>query len=66
MVLELMVCRECGARFGDDLFAEDPSETIVCPLCGTVALDAVPVEDRILHLHAFAAPALQDDVKLSA
>jgi hypothetical protein len=66
MVLELMVCRECGARFDDDLFAEDPSETIVCPLCGTVVLDAVPVEDRILHLHALVTPALQADERLSA
>ncbi len=69
MVLELMICPECGEEFGEDLFAEDPSETIICPMCGTVALDAVPVEDRILHIHAFAAPpspAWPDDERLSA
>jgi Zn-finger nucleic acid-binding protein len=66
MVLELMICPECGAEFGDDLFAVDPSETIVCPLCGTVALDAIPVEDRILHIHAFAPPAPPEQERLSA
>ena len=57
MVLEHMVCSECGAVFDGDLFSEDPAETFVCPLCGTVTLDADPVEDRILHIHAAAAPA---------
>lgn len=52
MVLELMTCRECGAELGADLFSEDPVETMVCPLCGTVALYATPVEDRALHIHA--------------
>jgi hypothetical protein len=66
MVLELMTCPECGAEFGDDLFAEDPVETFVCPLCGTVALEAVPVEDRILHIHAFARPAPPEEERLSA
>ena len=66
MVLELMICSECGAEFGDDLFSEDPGETIVCPLCGTVALDAVPVEDRILHIHAVAHPAPPEEERLSA
>ena len=66
MVLELMICPECGAEFGDDLFSEDPSETIVCPLCGIVALDAVPVEDRSLHIHAFAHPAPAEEERLSA
>jgi len=56
MVLEHMVCSECDAVFDGDLFAEDPAETFVCPLCGTVTLDAVPVEDRILHIHVAAAP----------
>jgi hypothetical protein len=56
MVLEHMLCRECGAVFDGDLFAEDPSETFVCPLCGTVTLDAEPVEDRILHIHVAATP----------
>jgi hypothetical protein len=51
MILEHMVCSDCGAAFDDDLFAADPSETFVCPLCGTVALDAEPVEDRVLHIH---------------
>jgi len=54
MMLERMVCRECGAEFDDDLFGEDPAETIVCPQCGTVVLDAVPVEDRMLHIHPAA------------
>jgi rubredoxin len=58
-MLEHMVCRECGEVFDEDLFAEDPSETIVCPLCGTIALDAQPVEDCILHIH-MAATALAE------
>jgi len=58
-MLEHMVCRECGEVFDEDLFAEDPSETIVCPICGTVALDAQPVEDCILHIH-MAATALAE------
>lgn len=62
MMLEHMVCSECGAVFDDDLFADDPSETIVCPLCGTVTLDAEPVEDRGLHIHVAAtAPASPGD-----
>ena len=56
MVLEHMVCSECGAAFDGDLFSEDPAETFVCPLCGTVTLDAEPVEDRILHIHGATAP----------
>jgi len=57
-MLEHLDCRECGAVFDEDLFSEDPSETIVCPLCGTVVLDAEPMEDRVLHIHvAAAAPA---------
>ena len=58
-MLEHMVCRECGEVFDEDLFAGDPSETIVCPICGTVALDAQPVEDCILHIH-MAATALAE------
>ena len=54
MVLEHMVCSDCGAEFDADLFSEDPAETFVCPLCGAVTLDADPVEDRILHIHAAA------------
>ena len=50
-MLEHMVCSECGAVFDEELFAEDPSEKFVCPLCGTVELDAEPVEDRVLHIH---------------
>jgi rubredoxin len=50
-MLEHMVCSECGAVFDDELFAADPSEAFVCPLCGTVTLDAEPVEDRVLHIH---------------
>ncbi|MCX6371693.1 MAG: hypothetical protein NTX16_01200 [Actinobacteria bacterium] len=49
-MLEHMVCRECAEVFGEELFAEDPRETIVCPLCGTVALHAEPVEDHVLHI----------------
>jgi rubredoxin len=57
-MLEHMVCRECGEVFDEDLFAEDPSETFVCPMCGTVTLDAEPVEDRVPHIHtAETAPA---------
>ena len=41
LMLEHMVCNECGAEFDGDLFSEDPSETFVCPLCGTVTR-AVP------------------------
>ena len=66
-MLEHMVCRDCGAVFNEDLFSEDPSETIVCPLCGTVALDAEPVEDRLLHIHmAASAPAKPRTWRLSA
>jgi rubredoxin len=66
-MLEHMVCSECGGVFDEDLFAEDPSETIVCPLCGTVALDAEPVEDRVLHIHMVAAvPARREAGRLSA
>lgn len=65
MMLEHMVCSECGAVFDDDLFADDPSETIVCPLCGTVALDAEPVEDRVLHIHVAAAAAKPEAPLLS-
>ena len=56
MMLEHMVCSECGAVFDEDLFAADPSEMFVCPLCGTVTLDAEPVEDRVLHLHCAVRP----------
>jgi len=49
--LEHMVCGECGEVFDEDLFAEDHSETFMCPLCGTLALDAAPIEDRMLHIH---------------
>ena len=66
-MLEHMVCRECGEVFDEDLFAEDPSETIVCPLCGTVALDAEPVEDRVLHIHCrLPAAAVAKAPRLSA
>ncbi len=67
MVLEHMVCIECGAVFDGDLFAEDPSETFVCPMCGTVTLEAEPVEDLVLHIHpALAAPDLPVAPRLSA
>jgi rubredoxin len=56
MTLERMICSECGAQFDDDLFSTDPSETMVCPLCGTVALEAEPMEDRGLHIHAATQP----------
>ena len=45
-MLEHMVSSECGAVFDGDPLSEDPAETFVCPLCGTVTLDAGPVEDR--------------------
>lgn len=61
-MLERMVSRECGAEFDDDLFGEDPSETIIRPLCGIVALDHVPVEDRLLHIHAAAPASTPPDV----
>ena len=57
-MLEHTVCSECGEVFGEDLSAGDFSETIVCPICGTVTLDAEPVEDRVPHIHtAETAPA---------
>jgi hypothetical protein len=66
MVLELMMCSQCGAEFGEDLFSGNPTDTFVCPLCGTVALDTTPVEDRVIHLHAFVAPPLRVDESLAA
>jgi hypothetical protein len=65
MVLERMVCRECGAEFGADLFSEDPAETMVCPLCGTIILDAIPVEDALLHVHG-PGQAPPDQERLTA
>jgi predicted RNA-binding Zn-ribbon protein involved in translation (DUF1610 family) len=43
-----MICGECGAEFDEDLFAGDPTASFICPLCGTLALDARPlaVTDR--------------------
>jgi len=41
----------CFEYSPEHLFAADPSEKIICPLHGTVALDAGPVEDRVLHIH---------------
>ena len=66
-MLEHMVCRDCGAVFNEDLFSEDPSETFICPLCGTVALDSAPVEDRALHIHCrMPAAAERQAARLSA
>ncbi len=48
-MLAHMVCSECGEVFDEDLFAEDPGETIVCPMCGTGTLErdvARPVPAR--------------------
>ena len=59
MVLEHTVCSECGEVFGEGLSVGDFRETIVCPICGTVAFDAQPVEDCILHIH-MAATALAE------
>lgn len=56
MMLERLICSECGAQFDDDLFGADPSATMVCPVCGTVALEAEPMEDRVLHIHAATLP----------
>ena len=66
MVLERMTCKECGAEFGADLFSEDPAETIICPLCGTTMLDAIPVEDAALHIHALVDQAPHDQERLTA
>ena len=42
-------------------------ERMVCSECGTVALDAQPVEDCILHIHmAATAPAESRAPRLSA
>ena len=37
-----LICSECGERFESDLFTEDPSETFVCPMCGTLVLVVAP------------------------
>jgi hypothetical protein len=67
MMLEHMVCSECGEVFDDDLFAENPSDKFVCPMCGTVTLDAEPVEDRVLHVHFAATTKAESPVlRLSA
>jgi hypothetical protein len=50
-MLEHTACSDCGAAYDDDSFTADPSETFAYPLCDTVALDAEPVEDRVLHIH---------------
>jgi hypothetical protein len=66
MMLEHLVCRECGAAFDDDLFADDPSETFVCPLCGTVSLDAEPAEDRVMQLHRLVPAEAPGEVEREA
>ena len=35
---EHLICIDCGEHFDSDLFTEDPSETFVCPMCGTLVL----------------------------
>jgi hypothetical protein len=42
MSRESLICIECGERYESDLFTEDPSETFVCPMCGTLILTAEP------------------------
>jgi DNA-directed RNA polymerase subunit RPC12/RpoP len=37
-----LICSECGERYESDLFNEDPSETFVCPMCGTLILAIEP------------------------
>ncbi len=54
---ENLICIECGERYESDLFTEDPSETFVCPMCGTLILavdpDAVAAgAQAITHVHA--------------
>lgn len=42
MSREHLICSECGERYESDLFTEDPSETFVCPMCGTLILAVEP------------------------
>ena len=42
MSRENLICSECGERYESDLFTEDPSETFVCPMCGTLILQIEP------------------------
>jgi DNA-directed RNA polymerase subunit RPC12/RpoP len=42
MSRENLICSECGERYESDLFTEDPSETFVCPMCGTLILTVEP------------------------
>lgn len=42
MSRENLICFECGERYESDLFTEDPSESFVCPLCGTLILAVEP------------------------
>lgn len=37
-----LICNECDMRYESDLFTEDPSETFVCPMCGTLVLVPAP------------------------
>jgi len=48
------------------LFADHRRETISCAPCGTVALDADAVADRVLQIHMAAAPARPQARRLSA
>lgn len=49
-----LICSECGERYESDLFTEDPSETFVCPMCGTLILAVQP--DIIVAAVQHAAP----------
>ncbi len=45
----------------------DLAETLACPQCGTVVLDAEPVEDVIRHIHpAVREPAEPARARLTA
>ncbi len=60
MSRENLICIECGERYESDLFTEDPSETFVCPMCGTLILSVEPAliataaapRDVVTHSHA--------------
>jgi DNA-directed RNA polymerase subunit RPC12/RpoP len=54
MEREHLVCADCGEHYESDLFTEDPGETFVCPLCGTLIL--VPAQ---VALAAAATPRTQ-------
>ncbi len=55
-----LICSECGERYESGLFTEDPSETFVCPMCGTVILSVetatvATISPRVVVAHPHAA-----------